>query len=142
MYATIGLLIYYWVDKYILLTKRSVKHTISAAMPFEMLEILDINILIFTISSFYFRYTLCGEYSSIGIFMVVFSIIYTIAPTEQLSLYLFPVRESQNETLTYEEAKADLDTDYDRENPILRGHALNEFITLRRKKLQNIIRQS
>ena len=102
IYGLIGLSFFYWIDKYLLLNKRSVMETISAEMPFEMLELLDMALLVFTLSSFYFRYQLSGTYTWLGLLLVLVSVVYILLPITKISLYIFPEKESRNEILTYE----------------------------------------
>ena len=104
-----------------------------------MVELLDLTLLVFTFSSFYFRYLLSGTYNWLGVFILFVSIVYVLTPIKKVITYIFPERKARNETLSYEEAMTELDTDYDRENPILKGHALNQFVITRKNNVKKLL---
>ena len=115
LYSIIGMIIFYWTEKYILLKKRSAKHHISYELTVEMVELLEMTILIFASSSFFFRYLFEGTFSYINLMLLVIGIIYSALPMENIVNHYFSHQQSQDEVTTYKENIREFDTDYGRE---------------------------
>ncbi len=47
--SLVGLIIYYWADKYNIINKRIVKESISKEITYEMIELLELCILFFCV---------------------------------------------------------------------------------------------
>ena len=80
-----------------LLSHRSVKNSLSATLPFEMLEILDLIIILFTFSSFYLKYTLSGYLSVTSLSLFGVAILYQILPIQYIAKKVFHHHEAKNE---------------------------------------------
>jgi hypothetical protein len=50
--SIIGLILYYWVDKYNIMRRRTVKESISKDLSYEMIENLELTIIWYTVILF------------------------------------------------------------------------------------------
>ncbi|CAD8069040.1 unnamed protein product [Paramecium sonneborni] len=134
LFSAFGILIYYFVDYYNILRRRTVKESISIQLSTEMIEMLEYIIAWCAFGEMTMTYTFFKEVSKIDILLIVMAILYQQLPMEDISEYLFPV-ENNEEIKPYAEGSANFDTDYDRENPVTRHKALNEW----NQRIQNTI---
>jgi hypothetical protein len=115
LYTIIGMIVFYWTEKYILTKKRSAKHHISYELTVEMIELLEMVILVFSFSSFLFRFIFIGRLSYIDAAMLFIGIIYSVLPMEKIATKYFSETLDSDHNQTYMENKSDFDTDYKRE---------------------------
>ena len=54
--SAIGLILYYWVDKYNLIKRRTVKESINKSLTFEMIELLEYIMILHFVIIFFFKY--------------------------------------------------------------------------------------
>lgn len=114
----VGLIFYYWVEKYIVLRRKTIKKTLSVHLSLEMTEYLEMIILIYSISSILFKYQLGFDIEAVSIITATFGCLYTLLPV-QLFVDKFFLFEDSDETLDYEEARQFcFITDYELQNPI------------------------
>ncbi|CAD8055184.1 unnamed protein product [Paramecium primaurelia] len=126
LFSAFGILIYYFVDYYNILRRRTVKESISIQLSTEMIEMLEYIIAWCAFGEMIMTYTFFKEVSKIDILLIVLAILYQQLPMEDISEYLFPV-ENNEEIKPYAEGSASFDTDYDRENPVTKHQALAEW---------------
>ena len=119
----VGLFFYYWFEKINFLKKRSVDDLIYNNMAYDMVELLDISIVFYSLGNFISRYFLLKTYGWVDIFIVVLALAHAISPTGKLNEFVFPY-DKKKEFVTYEQADKAFDTDYDRENPLTSNDAL------------------
>lgn len=79
------MIIFYWIEKYTLIKKRCAKHHISYELTVEMIELLEMTILVFSFSSFLFRFLFVGKFSYIDAGMLLVGIIYSVLPMEKIA---------------------------------------------------------
>lgn len=101
-----------------------------------MIESLELIIVFHAIGDFFFKYQLFQYIDKASIIVLFFGVLYNILPLQKFNEWLFPI-DGDDETTTYQEARIDFDTDYDRENPITKHSALKEW--LKQKKTNNNI---
>ncbi len=53
--SMLGLSIYYWVDKYNLIRRRTVTETISIELTIRMIDMLDLSVIFFTVIRIFLR---------------------------------------------------------------------------------------
>ncbi|CAD8147563.1 unnamed protein product [Paramecium octaurelia] len=126
LFSAFGILIYYFVDYYNILRRRTVKESISIQLSTEMIEMLEYIISWCAFGEMIMTYTFFHEVSKIDILLIILAVIYQQLPMEDISEYLFPV-ENNEEIKPYAEGSASFDTDYDRENPVTKHKALAEW---------------
>ncbi|CAK64341.1 unnamed protein product (macronuclear) [Paramecium tetraurelia] len=124
--SAFGILIYYYVDYYNILRRRTVKESISIQLSTEMIEMLEYIIVWSAFGEMIMTYAFFKEISSIDVLLMVIAIIYASLPMEDISEYLFPVVNNE-EIKPYDEGCLGFDTDYDRENPVTRHKAIEEW---------------
>jgi len=54
-WSIIGLIVYYWADKYNIIKRRTVKECISRDLSFEMIEMLEAIIIFHAFGDFFFK---------------------------------------------------------------------------------------
>ena len=52
--SAVGLVLYYWVDKYNLIKKRTVKESISEQLTFTMIDLIEIILVLHSVINLYF----------------------------------------------------------------------------------------
>jgi hypothetical protein len=60
--SVVGLVIYFWVDKYNTTRRRTIKETISKDLTFQMIELLELIVMFHAFGDFIFKYGLFGFY--------------------------------------------------------------------------------
>lgn len=115
--SVVGMVIYYWVDKYNILRRRVVKENISMDLSIQMIENLEYTVVFFTVffmslfqfSAFFFQLWLVHIFSISTLIMFVVGIIYTILPMQVINEWLFPI-EKTHEVKSFDEASMEFDT--------------------------------
>ncbi|CAD8136214.1 unnamed protein product [Paramecium pentaurelia] len=126
LFSAFGILIYYYVDYYNILRRRTVKESISIQLSTEMIEMLEYIIVWSAFGEMIMTYAFFKEISLIDVTLMVIAIIYASLPMEDISEKLFPVVNNE-QCKPYDEGSQGFDTDYDRENPITRNKAIEEW---------------
>ncbi|KAL4476129.1 hypothetical protein ABPG74_009862 [Tetrahymena malaccensis] len=132
-FSLIGLILYYFTDKYNLIYRRTVKESISKSLSFEMMDLQEYSVLLHCFGNIAFKWMLASEVdlTSIVLFGVCFFI--ALVPMDSFNEWLFEIN-SRSESKSYSQVKDQFDTDYDRENPITKHEALLEFQKSRASK--------
>lgn len=60
VFSLIGLMIYYWVDKYNVVKRRTVKETISIDLTVAMIDYLEYIVILHAVGDFMFKRALFG----------------------------------------------------------------------------------
>jgi hypothetical protein len=89
-FSMFGLTIYYYVDKYNLIRRRTIKESLSKDLSIEMIEMLEYIIIFNGFGNLTMALALFGECSWQDITIMVASIIYSQLPMEKVSEFLFP----------------------------------------------------
>lgn len=82
---------YYWIDKYIVLRRRTIKDSISRDLSIEMIETLEMILVLYGIGSLTMNYKLTGAVLWQDVFMIVFGVLYSILPIQDITEKVFPV---------------------------------------------------
>ncbi|CAD8112660.1 unnamed protein product [Paramecium sonneborni] len=126
LFSIMGLTLYYFVDKYNVLRRRTIKESLSKHLSIEMIEMLELIVIFTGIGNTVVSSILFGEVKWQDFIIIIIGVLYNLLPMEDISIVLFPL-EQKDEVLMYEEAEQYFNTDYDRENHVTRREALEEF---------------
>lgn len=75
-----GLFIYYWIDKYNVIKRRTIKETISKDLTFEMIELLEFIVIFHAFGDFMFKRALFGFFEKKDFFILIAAMIYNLSP--------------------------------------------------------------
>ncbi|EGR27621.1 hypothetical protein IMG5_192990, partial [Ichthyophthirius multifiliis] len=123
VWSIVGVFLYYFTDKYNLIFRRTVKESIGKQLTMEMINLLEYCIVFHTVLLIYILF---NELNVLNIVFFVVSAVIVLLPMQKINDFIFPVK-AENETLKYSDNILYFDTDYDRENPVLRQQALEQF---------------
>jgi len=138
--SIIGLVVTYWVDKYLLLRRNSFPVPLNNQLSDSMLEYLEWMAFTFSAGNVLFTYTLVnseGEKVYTGFhevavwFTMGISVIYALMPMDIFNETWFPIQKKKDKNLamkSFDEARLGFHTDYDVQNPITRQEAVEELI--------------
>lgn len=90
--SCIGLSFYYYIDLYNILTRRTVKESISKELSEAMIEMLEGIIFCSAIGEMIMSYAFYGEFSKYDILLLCMAIIYSLLPMEEISEKIFPTK--------------------------------------------------
>lgn len=76
----VGLILYYWVEKYVISRRKTVKKTLSVHLSLEMTEYLELIITIYSLSSILFKYQLGLYVPVLNIVCATVGCFYTFFP--------------------------------------------------------------
>jgi len=142
--SIVSLSLYYWVDKYNVTHRRTIKESLSMDVTLEMIELLEMCIIWFAIGNITFQWQLFHIVSYTGIAYMALGLIYILSPMQEINEWLFVI-DNEDENEKYDIAKYQFNTDYDRENPVLKHEALKEwnkeFFMRNRDKMQQALKQ-
>lgn len=88
--STIGLCLYYWVDKYNLLRRSSVNSAIAGELSLLSMKLLDFTLLCKPIGEVIFDSQIRGSYCITSIIMSAFAILYLMLPIDAFLSYFHP----------------------------------------------------
>lgn len=83
-----GLCAYYWVDKYNLLRRSSLRHNISAKLSQKVSDLIDFTLFWRSIGQIIFDRHLKNETSTHSLILLGISILYVLLPVKQIINYL------------------------------------------------------
>ncbi|CAD8169509.1 unnamed protein product [Paramecium pentaurelia] len=126
LFSIMGLTLYYFVDKYNVLRRRTIKESLSKHLSIEMIEMLELIIIFTGIGNTIVSSILFGEVKWQDFIIIIIGVVYILLPMEDISSVLFPL-EQKDEVQSYYEAEEYFNTDYDRENPVTRREILHEI---------------
>lgn len=99
-----------------------------------MNEFLELIVPFVCVGDLIFRYLLHSSANYIDIICLLIAIVYTPLPKDKVNILLFPLYSEGNfffikpdEDIPYDQAVENFDTDYDRENPVTRKAALEDW---------------
>lgn len=138
VWAVIGLIGSYWIDKYLMLRRRGRLYAVGPELSFEFVEYLEFTLILFSAGNFFFY----KELSSFTNRQLMLSIAgFTIGclnaalPMEEINQWIFPSRDSRLNDQKYWEVKLFLPEDYDRYNPATAELAKQKFLTAKNAPL-------
>ncbi|CAD8055090.1 unnamed protein product [Paramecium sonneborni] len=125
IFSIIGLILFYWAEKYQLLRKKTVKHTPSFQLSSKMTDSLQLIPIIHILSTSAFKYFIQKNLSLISIIGLIISLIYHFIPNNKLVALIWDFGEHDE----YEKyCDSIFPFNYDRENPITQQKALRRWL--------------
>ncbi|KAL4484378.1 hypothetical protein ABPG74_019555 [Tetrahymena malaccensis] len=145
-WSLIGLILQYWVDKYNLIHRSTVKYNMSAELSIEMTEHLEYFLPIQSISTLiFYQYANGGDWGLSSIIGTAIGLLHAFLPMQLINERFFEINKSQANTIDYEEAQKYFITDYSRENPIYKQQARQTHVkkmTIRISNQKDFLRRN
>lgn len=88
--SCIGLSFYYYIDLYNILTRRTVKESISNELSSAMIEMLEGIIFASALGGMIMSYAFYNNFSKYDLILLAIAIIYSLLPMEDISERIFP----------------------------------------------------
>lgn len=122
-----SLIFYYWIDKYNLLFRRTVKESISDELSQAMIGMLEYIVLFSAWGEITFASVFLSGPSLYNMILSCISLVYIfILPKDKINRWIFP-KVSHEEPQDYRVGRFEFTTDYDRENPVTKHEAIKEW---------------
>ncbi|KAL4506444.1 hypothetical protein ABPG72_000015 [Tetrahymena utriculariae] len=112
----LGISLYFFVTKYLLIRNKRMDCQISAALSLQMTNFLEMLIPTYSISCALFEYSAFGSISSIQIATIVISVLFSAVPVQVILEYVIEF-DVQVEDVSYTQALNQFVSTYKRENP-------------------------
>ncbi|KAL4484377.1 hypothetical protein ABPG74_019554 [Tetrahymena malaccensis] len=129
IWSLICFILQYWIDKYNLIYRSSVKYNMSSELSLEMTEHLEYFLPIQCLSTLiFYQYANGGEFGLSSILGTILGFLHAFLPMQEINERLFQVKDSSPNTIDYEEASKYFITDYNRENPIYKMQARQKHV--------------
>ncbi|EGR30034.1 phage head-tail family protein, putative, partial [Ichthyophthirius multifiliis] len=136
MWSCLALFLQYWVDKYDLLNRSTVKYNMSITLSIEMTEHLEYFLSIYSVSTLIFYYYINGEsWSQVSIIGAVIGIAHAWLPMQLINQKIFKVNAAEPNIIDYQEAQKYFITDYCRENPIYKRQAQKDYVKRMKERI-------
>jgi hypothetical protein len=151
IYTIGGMTVYYWAEKYVLLRRVALPNMIGDDLADEMVEYAEWAACTFAVGNIIFIYTLkdtLGLYAhndtSFALAWVTFgiSLVHIFFPMEILNKKMFPIEDLVTEYKTYDEVRAEFNTDYAVENPITHKKAFKDLQAIKKKRGVKLIEEN
>lgn len=95
--SLVGLIAYYFTDKYNLLFRRTVKESISSKLSFEMVELVEYSMIFHTFGHVFFKWFMAYNIDVSNFFLfILVSVIVILLPMQKINEIIFPL-ESVND---------------------------------------------
>ena len=85
------LIIYYWIDKYNLLRRRTVKESLSMQVSIEMIEMLELSIIFFAMGNITFQLQLFGSIDKLAVIQIIIAFLYSLLPMQEINESIFEI---------------------------------------------------
>ncbi|KAL4496206.1 hypothetical protein ABPG72_012943 [Tetrahymena utriculariae] len=129
----------YWIDKYNLMHKSTVKFYPSLQLCLQITESLEYCLPLYSLSNMMaFIYISDGSVDQISVFGFIIGLLHAFLPMQALNEKLFKTRERVANGCTYEEVRDYFNIDYDRENPVKKDIAIEYHIFRVKSQVSNI----
>lgn len=92
LWSILGVIIYYWADKYNLVKRYIVKESISKDLTFEMIELLELVVMLHSFGNFFFKLKLFKFYEHSSIILLVIGGLYNLLPMQSINEFLFEMK--------------------------------------------------
>lgn len=113
----VGLILYYWVDKYNLLRRASVPSNIAGELSLYSMELLDLTLIFKPVGEIIFDAQLRDTVPTPSIIMAVLGIIYLVLPTDKILQFLHD-EKFKNEEKKYSDVEPFFKETYQTLHPI------------------------
>ncbi|CAD8113085.1 unnamed protein product [Paramecium sonneborni] len=136
LFGFVGLMSYYWIQKYLLLRRNSKPPFQSSHLDTEMLYLMDLSPILFATMQFCLDFIFnSGKIcQTINLTSLALSGLEIILPSYRIHRMLFKDLNEEEDSIRYEDVYLKLPTDYDRTNPLTQQNALSEFVKNKMKK--------
>ncbi|CAD8132365.1 unnamed protein product [Paramecium octaurelia] len=125
IFSIVGLILFYWSEKYLLLRSKTVKHTPSFQLSSRMTDSLQLIPIIHVFSTSAFKYFIQNNLSLISVIGLVTALVYHFIPNNRLVSLMWDFGEHDE----YEKyCDSIFPFNYDRENPITQKKALRRWL--------------
>ncbi|CAD8181933.1 unnamed protein product [Paramecium octaurelia] len=130
LFGLIGLILYYWIQKYLLLRRNRKPPFQSSHLDREMLNLLDLSPLLLSTMQFLIDYSFHSSQlcQTINVASLAVSGLELIIPSCRIHRILYKDVYEEEEQVRYEDIYSKLPTDYDRTNPLTQQVAMQEFV--------------
>lgn len=126
-FSILNLILYYYIDKYNLFKRRTVKESLDKSVSVEMIEMLEMIIIYYAIGNATFSLQLFHNLKWQEIVLLICGLVYAFLPMQDFNEMIFEIKD-EDEKITYSQALHKFQTTYDRENPITKHEALHEHL--------------
>ncbi|KAL4435368.1 hypothetical protein ABPG74_022851 [Tetrahymena malaccensis] len=129
VYSMVAILLIYWVDKFNILRRKTIKFSQSAELSIEMTEMIEYILPIYSLSNALFLIYIVGiDYVSVVSWISLgLGIIHAALPMQEFNEKMFEIAEAPPNLQDFYQAEQFFTTDYDRENPAYQLIALNKY---------------
>lgn len=141
--SILGLILNYWVDKYLLLRRNSLPISLGNDLNTYMLSVLEWTSCAFSIGNLLFILTLedsshlsvFSNVSKIIVLLAIFlSLLHTFFPMDFFSSKLLRNQQASMDNKLYDDSRVQFPTDYDIENPVTSREGIRNFIEFIKSK--------
>ncbi|CAD8085697.1 unnamed protein product [Paramecium sonneborni] len=130
LFCSLGLLLYYWIQKYLLLRRNSKPPFQSFHLNREMMNLFELSPIILAVGQLWTDYVFSSSSAVLTINFISFgfSCLELITPATRISKLFDKKQNIFTEKDRYQDVYLKLSTDYDRTNPLTQQQAILEFI--------------
>jgi hypothetical protein len=89
--SMIGLICYYWVDKYNVMRRRTIKDNLSLEVSVGMIELLEFSIIFCGIGNMTMSYSFFHVIHWQDMVVLCAGLVYAVLPMQEIQEYLFPL---------------------------------------------------
>jgi len=89
--SMIGLVCYYWVDKYNVMRRRTIKENLSKQVSIGMIELLEMTIIFCGIGNMTMSYSFFGQIHWQDLLVILIGVIYAAIPMQEINEMIFPL---------------------------------------------------
>lgn len=129
--SLLGIILYYFVDKYNLLRKCSLKQTMSSTISNRMMKLLDFTLLFLIVGDILFDVQIRNYVSMSSIIMFIVALVYLVLPLDRI-LDCVLEEKFHLDRLCYDEAKVDFEMLYLTSYPLRKERAMYQIIENRK----------
>lgn len=119
VFSMIGVILYFFVDKFVLLRRSSVKHSVSSHLANYMMFLLDLTLIFKPLGELFFDFNLRKETRISTYVMLGAGILYMLLPLNRILNALFPEKALKH-VYTYDELKETFVLTYSNSYPMNR----------------------
>ncbi|EAS04833.2 kinase domain protein (macronuclear) [Tetrahymena thermophila SB210] len=129
LYSMVAILLMYWVDKFNILRRKTIKFSQSAELSIEMTEMIEYILPIYSLSNALFLLYIVGiDYVSVVSWISLgIGLIHAALPMQLFNEKMFEIAEAPPNLQDFYQAEQFFTTDYDRENPAYQLIVLNKY---------------
>ncbi|CAD8059583.1 unnamed protein product [Paramecium sonneborni] len=123
----VALVFHYWVEKYNIARRRTIKYNYSSQMSIEMIEQLELVLPIYCLTNLWWEYVFLESISVEAIIGICLGVGNAILPMHEINESMFSMKSEIDEHLPIQQAEVGFLTDYCRENPATAETARQQY---------------